>query len=93
MKQCNDIFCSAISKSVNGKEVSSDKNFMSENGLMQKVVSKEDQLFHVLGVPNVFSKYVLHQAHDVLGHNVTARTYQCLKYLYLWKHFYTMYVV
>ena len=33
----------------------------------------------------MFSKYILHQVHDALGHSGTARTYQCLKQLYYWK--------
>ena len=31
------------------------------------------------------SKYILHQAHDALGHGSTARTCQCLKQLCYWK--------
>ena len=47
---------------------------MSKNRLLHKVV-REDNLFHALVVPNIFSKYVLHQAHDALDHNGTERTY------------------
>ena len=40
---------------------------------------EDDQLFHMLVLPVVLSKYILLQAHDAVGHNGTARTYQCLK--------------
>ena len=81
----NDTFCTTMLKLINGKEVSSEKYFISNNGLWHKVVREDDKLFHALIVPIVFSKYVLYQAHDALGHNGTAWTYQCLKWLYYWK--------
>ena len=33
-------------------------------------------------------KYILHQVHDALGHNGTANTYHCLKWLHYQKGLY-----
>ena len=43
---------------------------------------EDEKLFHEQVVPIAFSKYILNQVHDALGHNGTARTYQYLKQLY-----------
>ena len=40
-----------------------------------RVWTEDDKIFHAAAVPVHFSKYVLHQANDVLGHNDTARTF------------------
>ena len=45
------------------------------NQLLHKVVREDDKLFHALVVPVTFSKYVLHQMLDALGHNDIARAY------------------
>ena len=50
-------------------------NFLCDNGLLHKVVRKDDEIFHALVVLVTFSKYLLHQVNDALGHNSTARTY------------------
>ena len=76
--QSRDTFCSTILKLINDKEVFSDKYFVSDNGLLHKVLRENDKLFHALVVSINLSKYILHQMHDALGHNGTARTYQCL---------------
>ena len=49
---------------------------------------EDDKLFHVLAVPVPFSKYILHQVYDALGHSGTSRTYEHLKQLYYWKGLY-----
>ena len=49
---------------------------------------EDDKLFHVLVVPVPFSKYILHQVYDALGHSGTSRTYEHLKQLYYWKGLY-----
>ena len=71
--QSNDTFYSTMVKLIKDKKVSSDKYFMSKHGFKHKVVREDDNLFHALAAPNVFNKYVLHQANDVIGHNGTAR--------------------
>ena len=69
-------------KLINNKTVPLDKYFISDNGLLHKVVREADKLFHALVVPVTFSKYILHQVHNASCHSDTARTYQCLKQLY-----------
>ena len=59
--------------------MSSDRHFLNDEGPLHKVVKEDDKLFHVPVVPKSLSKYILHQVHNVLGHNGTARTYQYLK--------------
>ena len=59
--------------------MSSDKYFISDNGLLHKVVREDDKLSDGPVGPITFSNYVLHQAHDALDQNGTARTYYCLK--------------
>ena len=71
----NDTFSSTILKLINDKKISSGKHFISDNVLLHKVVKEDDKLLHALVGPVVFSKYVLHQAHDALGHNGTATNY------------------
>ena len=70
---------------INDKKVFSDKHFISDNGLLQKIVKENDKLCHTLEEPILFSECELHEAHDALDHNVIARTYQCLKWQYYWK--------
>ena len=72
-------------KLIPDKKVSSDKYLISINWILHKVVREDDTLSHALVLPLVLNKYVLHQAHNVLCHNGTARTYQCLKRLYYGK--------
>ena len=55
--------------------MASDRYFISGNRLLHKVEREDDKLFHVLVAPSVFSKYILHQVNDALGHNGTAKTY------------------
>ena len=55
------------------------KYFISDNGLLHKVVREDDKPFHALMVLKPLSKYILHQKHYALGHNGIARTYQCLR--------------
>ena len=43
---------------------------------------EEDKSFHALVVSQTLTKYVLHQVHNALGDNGTARAYQCLKQVY-----------
>ena len=81
-EQINDTFCSIMLKLINDKSVPSDKYCISDNILLHKVVRGDDKLFHALVVLLALRKYILHQVHDALGHNGTARTYQCLKLLY-----------
>ena len=69
-------------KLLKDKTVPSDKCFISGNGLFHKIVREDDKLFHVLVVPIAFSKYILHQVLDALGHNGNVRAYQCLKVLH-----------
>ena len=40
---------------------------------------EDDEIFKLLVVLLTLIKYILYQAHDVLGHNGTARTYWYLK--------------
>ena len=40
---------------------------------------RDDEMFHALVVFITMSKYILHQAHDTLGHNGIAITYQYLE--------------
>ena len=82
--QSSDTFCSSILKLIDDKKVSSGKYFISDSGLLPKVVREDDKLFHAL----VVSKYVLLNAHDALGHKGTARSYRCLKQLHYWKGLY-----
>ena len=63
----------------NDKKVPLDKYLICDNGLLHKVVIEDDKPFHALVVLIVFSKYILHQAHDGLGHNGASRTYQCMQ--------------
>ena len=78
-EQNNDTFCSTMLKLTNDEKVPSDKYFISDKGLLHKVVREDDKLFHMSMVPITFSKYILHQAPDTLCNNGTARTYQYLK--------------
>ena len=68
--QSNVILCSTILRLINDKKVSSDKCFLSDNGLLHKAVKEDNKLFHALVVPISFSKYALHEVHDTVGHNV-----------------------
>ena len=78
--QNDDTFCKTILKLLNKKKLSSPEiSFVSDKKLLHKVVGEDDNSFHLLMVPWVLIKCVFHQVHDALGHNVTARTYQCLK--------------
>ena len=43
---------------MNDKKVSSDENFVGNDGLLNEVVKEDDNLFHVLVVPKTLSKYV-----------------------------------
>ena len=74
-----ETFCSTMLKLINDREVLSDKYFISNNGPLHKIVRGDDILFQALLVPVFFSKFILHQVHDALGHNGTARNNQCLK--------------
>ena len=69
--QSNDTFCSTMFKLINDRKVPSDKYLISDNGLLPKFVRENDKLFHALVVPITFSKYVLYQVHDTLGHSGT----------------------
>ena len=63
--QSDDTFCSTILKLINETMVSSDKYFISESRLLYKVMREDEKWFHALVIPIIFSKYVLHQVHDV----------------------------
>ena len=52
-----------------------DKYFINNKGLLHKYVKGDDKLFDVLVAPITLCKYILHQAHNALGHNGTVRTY------------------
>ena len=71
--------CSTMLKLINDKKVPSDKYFISDNGLLHNVVGEDGKLFHVLMVPRLCSKYILHQMLDALGYSGPARTYRYLK--------------
>ena len=60
---------------INNNKVPSDKYFISNYGLLHKVVTEDDKLFHALVEPIACRKYSLHQVHDTLGHSGTARAY------------------
>ena len=49
---------------INDKKVPLHKYFISDNGLLHKVVREDDKLFYALVVPLAFSKYILHQVYD-----------------------------
>ena len=72
-------------KLIKDKTVPSNKYCISDHGFLPYVVREDDELFHALVIPITFSKYILHQVHDALGHNGTARTYWCLKWSCYWK--------
>ena len=46
---------------------------------MHEVVREDDKLFHALVVSITLSKYILHQVHETLGHNITGTTYQYIR--------------
>ena len=85
--QNNDTFSNSMLKIINDKKKPSDKYFIKDNRLLNKVVKEDDKLFHALVVPVIFYKYILHQVDDALDHNDTARSYQCLKQLHLLERF------
>ena len=68
----NDTFCTTMLKLVNVKKIPSDKYFIDDNKPLYNVVWKDNTLFHVLVVPLTLGNYILHQAHDALGHKGTA---------------------
>ena len=47
-----------------------------------KFPREDDKVCHTQAVPVTFNKYVLHQAHNALGHNGIAWMYWFLKQLY-----------
>ena len=66
-------------------KVSSERNFINDDKLLHKVVREDNEIYHMLVVPQTLIKYVLHQAHGILGHNDTAGMYWYLKWVYYWK--------
>ena len=75
--QNNDTFFSTML--INDKKVSSDEHFICDNSLLHKVVREDDKIFHALVVPIAFSKHILHDVHNTLGHICAAKTDSCLK--------------
>ena len=73
------VFDHIMLKIINSHSMLSYKYFISDTGVLHRVVIGDDKLFHTLQVHISFSKYVLHQVHDVLGHHAFARTYQYMK--------------
>ena len=67
--QNNETFCTAILKLVHDNKIPQYKYFKSDNRLLHQVVREDYKLFHAVMVPLALSKYILHQAHDALGHN------------------------
>ena len=57
--QNNDTFSTSILKLTNDKKVSMVKYFTND-GLLHKVVRKDDKAFHTLVVSQTFSRYVIH---------------------------------
>ena len=55
--QKNDTFCSTMLMLINDYKVSLDKYFISDDGLLHKVIREDNKLFHVLMVPVNFCKY------------------------------------
>ena len=49
-------------------------NTLCDSGLLHDIMREDHKLFHELVVPIAFIKYILHQGHDALGHNGTAKT-------------------
>ncbi len=68
-----------------GKLKPKEPYFLNENGILYKTQECNDNLFEVTMIPCVLTKYILHEAHDLLGHNGTQRLYQYLKRAYFWK--------
>ena len=48
-----------------------DRYIVNNEKFLHKAVRKDDKFSDVLVAPQALIKYVLHHAHDVLGHNVT----------------------
>lgn len=74
----------------NGKLQPRKPYFIDDNGILCKQVYENDETFEVTVVPKVLTGYILHQAHDTLGHNGTLRLYHFVKRMYYWKGLRTM---
>ena len=61
------------------KKMSPESYFINDEKLLHQIVTEDDKIFHPLVLPQTLIKYVLHQVHDMLGHNGTVGTYQYLK--------------
>ena len=55
------------------------------HGILYKKLEKCGKEFSALIVPKTIKKYVLHESHNKVGHNGTAKLYQFLKRSHYWK--------
>ena len=74
-----DILSTTVFKLINDKKMHTDRYLITDNVFLYKIEREDEKLLHAVVVAFILSKYVLHQVHDALGHNCTARTYQYVK--------------
>ena len=81
-----DVYCRHISQLLSsGKMAPQNPYYLDENGILTKLLVDNNETFEVTVLPRVLIGYVLHQAHDAMGHNGTLRSYQYVKRLFYWK--------
>ena len=57
-----------VLKLIDDKKVYLDRYIIHDEKLLHQIMRDDDKIFHMLVVPQTLSKYILHQAHNMLGH-------------------------
>ena len=85
--QHDDISCNTMLNLISEKKLPSlEINFANNERLLHKFVREGDKSFNALVASQALNETFLYQVHDALAHKHTARTYQCVKWLYYWRN-------
>ena len=77
--QLDDPFCKNIRKQLNKGNIVDRQPYFIVDYILHRIVKEQDHQYEMVVIPRALIPQVLHEAHNLLGHNDIGRPYAVIK--------------